>query len=142
MPRTKGQPYRFRLTYSHIGIYIRVVPRAATTSDIFNAVAEPRRRQILRYLAQRERSVGTIAQALRLPQPSVSKHLRVLRNVGLVRTRREGKTRLYQTDATSIRPLHDWAATFERYWQHQLARIKEIAEANERREPSSPSRSS
>jgi DNA-binding transcriptional ArsR family regulator len=118
------------------------MPRAATTSDIFNAVAEPRRRQILSYLAQRERSVGDIAVALGLPQPSVSKHLRVLRDVELVRTRRAGKTRLYQTNAANIRPLRDWAATFERYWQHQLVRIKEIAEANERHEPSSPPRSS
>ena len=108
------------------------MPRAATTSDIFNAVAEPRRRQILGYLAQREQSVGAIASALKLPQPSVSKHLRVLRDVDLVRTRRAGRTRLYQTNAANIRPLHEWAATFERYWQHQLARIKEIAEDRER----------
>ncbi|MGA2765509.1 MAG: metalloregulator ArsR/SmtB family transcription factor [Spirochaetia bacterium] len=118
------------------------MPRAATTSDIFNAVAEPRRRQILSYLAQREQSVSAIAQALRLPQPSVSKHLRVLRDVDLVRARRAGRTRLYQTNANNIKPLRDWAATFERYWQHQLVRIKEIAEANERHEPPSPPRSS
>ena len=118
------------------------MPRAATTSDIFNAVAEPRRRQILSYLAQREQSVGAIAQALRLTQPSVSKHLRVLRDVDLVRIRRVGKTRLYQTNANNIKPLRDWAATFERYWQHQLARIKEIAEEKERPEPPSPGRSS
>ena len=125
-----------------MGIYIGVVPRAATTSDIFNAVAEPRRRQILSYLAQQERSVSAIAQALRLTQPSVSKHLRVLRDVDLVRTRSVGKTRLYQTNANKIKPLRDWAATFERYWQHQLVRIKEVAEANERQKPSSPPRSS
>ena len=118
------------------------MPRAATTSDIFNAVAEPRRREILSYLALREQSVGSIAEALGLPQPSVSKHLRVLRDVDLVRTRREGRVRLYQTNASSIRPLHDWAATFERFWQHQLHRIKEIAEQKDRREPSSPRRSS
>ncbi len=116
------------MTYSHIGIYIWVVPRAAVTSDIFNAVAEPRRREILSYLAHQEQSVLAIAAALKLSQPSVSKHLRVLRNVELVRTRRVGRARLYQTNASSIRPLHDWAATFERYWQHQLARIKEMAE--------------
>ncbi len=130
------------MTYSHIGIYINVVSRAATTSDIFNAVAEPRRRQILSYLAQRERSVSAIAQALQLSQPSVSKHLRVLRDVDLVRTRRAGRTRLYQTNANNIKPLRDWAATFERYWQHQLVSIKEVAEASERHEPSSPPRSS
>jgi DNA-binding transcriptional ArsR family regulator len=118
------------------------MPRAATTSDIFNAVAEPRRREILGYLAQREQSVGAIAQALRMAQPSVSKHLRVLRGVDLVRTHRVGRTRLYRTNAESIRPLHEWAATFERYWRHQLARIKEIAEERERHEPPSPGRSS
>jgi DNA-binding transcriptional ArsR family regulator len=118
------------------------MPRAATTSDIFNAVAEPRRREILGYLAQREQSVGAIAHALGMAQPSVSKHLRVLRGVDLVRTRSVGRTRLYRTNAESIRPLHEWAATFERYWRHQLARIKEIAEEKERHEPTSPGRSS
>jgi DNA-binding transcriptional ArsR family regulator len=114
------------------------MPRAATTSDIFNAVAEPRRRAILTYLAMGEQSVGAIVDALGLAQPSVSKHLRVLRDVDLVTLRRVGKTRLYQINASSIRPLHDWAATFERHWQHQLHRIKEIAEEKDRREPSSP----
>jgi DNA-binding transcriptional ArsR family regulator len=118
------------------------VPRAATTSDIFNAVAEPRRRQILSYLAHEERSVGAIVTALRLPQPSVSKHLRILRDVGLVHTRRDGRTRLYQTNADSIRPLRDWAASFERTWKHQLARIKEAAEETEMRAAQSPPRSS
>ena len=114
------------------------MPRAATTSDIFNAVAEPRRREILTFLAVHEQSVGAISDALGLEQPSVSKHLRVLRDVDLVSSRRSGRTRLYQTNASSIRPLHDWAATFERYWKHQLHRIKEIAEEKDRHEPSSP----
>jgi DNA-binding transcriptional ArsR family regulator len=130
------------LTYSHIGMYLLGVPRAATTSDIFNAVAEPRRREILTYLVPREQSVGAIASALGLAQPSVSKHLRVLRNVDLVRSRRAGRTHLYQTNADSIRPLHEWAATFERHWQHQLHRIKEIAEGKDGHVPSSPRRSS
>jgi DNA-binding transcriptional ArsR family regulator len=103
--------------------------RAATTSDAFNAVAEPRRREILSYLALRERPVGDIVATLALGQPSVSKHLRVLRNVGLVHVRREGRRRLYRTNAAAIRPLHEWAGTFERYWRHQLSRIKERAEA-------------
>ena len=107
--------------------------RAATTSDAFNAVAEPRRREILVYLALRERAVGEIVAALRLGQPSVSKHLRVLRDVNLVRVRREGRRMLYQTNAEAIRPLHEWTKAFERYWQHQLIRIKERAE--EKREP-------
>jgi len=102
--------------------------RAATTSDIFNAVAETRRREILRYLAIRERSVGDIVATLRLRQPSVSKHLRVLRDVGLVRVRRQGRQKLYRTNADAIRPMHEWTGTFERYWRHQLARVKERAE--------------
>src|SRR5712692_5952434 len=103
--------------------------RAATTSDAFNAVAEPRRREILNFLALRERPVGDIVATLALGQPSVSKHLRVLRNVSLVHVRREGRQRLYRTNAAAIRPLHEWAGTFERYWRHQLSRIKERAEA-------------
>ena len=107
------------------------MPRAATTSDAFNAVAEPRRRAILSYLVVQERSVGDIVVTLRLAQPSVSKHLRVLRDVGLVRARRQGRQMLYRTNAEAIRPLHDWAKTFERFWQHQLLRIKQRAEAQE-----------
>jgi DNA-binding transcriptional ArsR family regulator len=105
------------------------VARAATTSDAFNAVAEPWRREILNYLAREERSVSAIVAGLRLEQPSVSKHLRVLREVGLVRVRRNGKQMLYRTNAEAIRPLYEWARTFERYWAHQLGRIKERAEA-------------
>ena len=105
------------------------MPRAAATSDSFNAVAEPRRRAILNYLALQERSVGDIVVSLRLEQPSVSKHLRVLRDVGLVRARRRGRHMLYRTNAEAIRPLHEWTKTFERLWQHQLIRIKERAEA-------------
>jgi DNA-binding transcriptional ArsR family regulator len=104
------------------------MPRAATTSDAFNAVAEPRRRQILSYLALRERPVGEIAEDLSLDQPSASKHLRVLRRVGLVRVRCEGRHKFYRTNAEAIRPLHEWAGTFERYWQHQLLSVKKRAE--------------
>jgi DNA-binding transcriptional ArsR family regulator len=103
--------------------------RASTNSDAFNAVAEPRRREILSYLADAERPVGEIVAALGLEQPSVSKHLRVLREVGLVRMRCQGRQKLYRTNADAIRPLHEWAGTFERYWQHQLHRIKQRAEA-------------
>jgi DNA-binding transcriptional ArsR family regulator len=106
--------------------------RAATTSDAFNAVAEPRRREILTYLAGAERPVQEIVAALGLEQPSVSKHLRVLRDVGLVRMRCQGRQKLYRTHAEAIRPLHEWAGTFERYWQHQLNRVKELAEATVR----------
>ena len=102
--------------------------RAATTSDPFNAVAEPRRRQILTFLAGDERQVGEIVVAIGLDQPSVSKHLGVLHRVGLVRVRRNGRHRLYRTNAADIQPLHQWTETFERYWQHQLNRVKERAE--------------
>ena len=102
--------------------------RAATTSDAFNAVAEPRRRAILNYLALQERPVGEIVDLLGLEQPSVSKHLRVLLEVGLVNKRRDGRRMLYRTNAEAIRPLHEWTETFERYWRHQLSRVKERAE--------------
>jgi DNA-binding transcriptional ArsR family regulator len=104
------------------------VPRDLTTSDAFNAVAEPRRRDILSYLASRERAVGEIVTALEMAQPSVSKHLRVLRHVGLVDVRRDGKQMLYRTNAEGIRPLHEWTGQFERYWRNQLNRIKQRAE--------------
>lgn len=106
------------------------MPRAATTSDAFNAVAEPRRRQILNYLALQERPVGEIVASLGLPQPSVSKHLRVLRDVGLVNLRRDGRQKLYRTNPEAIRPVHKWTSTFERYWRHQLRQIKERVEGN------------
>lgn len=118
----------WRLTYSDMGMYCLYMARAATTSDAFNAVAEPRRRQILHYLAHDERQVGEIVSALGLDQPSVSKHLGVLREVGLVRVRRNGRHRLYRTNAEAIRPLHEWTKTFERYWSHQLNRVKDRAE--------------
>jgi DNA-binding transcriptional ArsR family regulator len=102
--------------------------RAATTSDAFNAVAEPRRRQILLLLAAREYSVNEIVDNLHVDQPSVSKHLRVLRDTGLVRMRCNGRQKLYRTNAEGIRPLHEWASEFERYWTHQLNRVKERAE--------------
>lgn len=108
------------------------MPRAATTSDAFNAVAEPRRREILTYLVMKERSVGDIVQALRMEQPSVSKHLRVLKEVGLVHVRRNGRQIFYRTNAEAIRPLHEWTSTFERYWSRQLNRIKDRAERMEK----------
>ena len=115
------------------------MPRASTTSDAFNAVAEPRRRDILNYLILQERSVNEIVDGLRIEQPSVSKHLRVLKDVGLVNVRRDGRNMFYRTNADAIRPLHEWTSTFERYWRHQLDRIKELAErkTNEQK-PDSP----
>ena len=102
--------------------------RASTTSDVFNAIAEPRRRAILTYVADGERSVGDIARYLRLGQPSASKHLAVLKEVNLVTARQAGRRVLYRTEAPSIQPIHEWAASFERYWIDQLNGIKEKAE--------------
>ena len=126
-----ADPHGFEplLTYSDMGMYYRGVARAATTSDAFNAVADATRRDILAFLADRERSVGDIVAALEMEQPSVSKHLRVLREVGLVRMRPDGRQKLYQTNAAAIRPLHEWAGEFERFWRHTLTRVKAGAEA-------------
>lgn len=103
--------------------------RASTTSDAFNAIAESRRRDILAFLAPDERVVGDIVTALDLPQPSVSKHLKVLRDVGLVQVRRDGRHIYYRTNVQAIRPLYEWTRTFERFWRHQLAGVKARAEA-------------
>lgn len=102
--------------------------RAATTSDPFNAIAEPRRRHILEFIAGEERSVSEIADALELNQPSVSKHLLVLSEVGLVSSRRDGRRTMYRTNANAVRAIHEWSALFEKYWRNQLRRIKEHAE--------------
>jgi DNA-binding transcriptional ArsR family regulator len=104
------------------------MPRAATTTDAFNAIAEPRRRDILVLLADDERTVSDLVQRLRLPQPSVSKHLGVLRQVGLVRGRRRGREILYRTNPAKLQAIHEWTRFFERYWKDQLGRIKERAE--------------
>jgi DNA-binding transcriptional ArsR family regulator len=109
------------------------MPRAATTSDSFNAVAEPRRRDILNFLAPAERPVGDIVVGLGLPQPSVSKHLRVLLDVGLVEVRRDGRQAFYRTNAEAIKPVYDWTSQFERYWRRQLTRVKERAEQESKR---------
>ena len=101
-----------------------------TSSDAFNAVAERRRRDILEYLAADERPVSDIVLALGIEQPSVSKHLRVLRDVGLVDSRRDGRRILYRANLDAIRPIHDWASQFERYWQRQLRQIRNRAESN------------
>lgn len=105
------------------------MPRAATTSDVFNAIADSHRRDILVFLAPHERPVSDLVAALRLRQPSVSKHLGVLRSVGLVHVRREGRQMLYRTNVGAIRPVHDWTRTFEGFWRNQLMRVKGRAEA-------------
>ncbi len=117
------------------------MPRASTTADPFNAIAESRRRDILIFLAGSERPVGEIVDALDMAQPSVSKHLKVLREVGLVRVRRDGRQMLYQTNAEAIRPLHEWTQTFAQYWRHQLTQVKARAERKADPGPESSHRS-
>lgn len=105
------------------------MPRAATTSDVFNAIAEPRRREIINVLVGgRAHAVGELVRRLRIPQPAMSKHLGVLRKVGIVSVSRHGRRRMYRLQAEELKPVHDWAKTFERFWTHQLDRIKERAE--------------
>src|SRR5688500_6141860 len=103
--------------------------RAATTSDVFNAIAEPRRREIVDLLAVgAERDVTELVLKLGLPQPAVSKHLGVLRKVGLVDVHKAGQRRLYRLNPQKLKPVHDWIQTFERFWTDHLAGIKEAAE--------------
>ena len=102
--------------------------RAATTTDAFNAVAEPRRRQILDALAGGERSVTELVDAVGLEQPQVSKHLRVLREVGLVRVRDEGRRRIYRLDGNPLKPIHDWVQRYERSWTERFDRLETVLE--------------
>jgi len=97
--------------------------RAATTTDAFNAVAEPRRRQILDVLAGGERPVNDLVALLGLAQPLVSKHLRVLRQVGLVEVRDEGRQRMYRLNAHPLKPIHDWVKDYERSWSQRFDRL-------------------
>jgi DNA-binding transcriptional ArsR family regulator len=97
--------------------------RAATTSDVFNAIAEPQRREILVLLRGGERPVSELAEKLGMTQPGASKHLRVLREVGLVRDRKAGKQRLYGLDARELRPIHEWTGGFERFWDDSFDRL-------------------
>lgn len=111
--------------------------RAPTTSDVFNAIAEPRRRQIVELLARRGAlAVGTLVVALGLPQPAVSKHLSVLRSVGVVAVIKQGKQRVYNLEAEKLKVVHDWVKAFEGLWGHQLNRIKERAERRAREQTS------
>jgi DNA-binding transcriptional ArsR family regulator len=110
------------------------MPRAPTTTDVFNAIAEPRRRQIVELLAKRGAlAVGTLVLALGLPQPAVSKHLGVLRKVGVVVAIKQGKQRVYNLEAEKLKTVHDWVKAFEDLWGHQLDRIKERAERRQKR---------
>jgi DNA-binding transcriptional ArsR family regulator len=102
------------------------VARAATTADAFNAVAEPRRRQILDALAGGERPVNDLVRALGLNQPQVSKHLRVLREVGAVDVRDEGRQRLYRLNGHALKPIHDWVKTYEALWTERFDELDAV----------------
>ena len=113
------------------------MPRAATTADVFNAIAEPRRREIIDTLVDgRQRAVGEMVETLRISQPAVSKHLAVLRKVGIVSVTKHGQLRLYRLNPEKLKPVHDWVKTYERFWTHQLDRIKERAEQKMKKQSS------
>jgi DNA-binding transcriptional ArsR family regulator len=123
--RQRGKPWLDAFPY---GYMIAGMARAATTTDAFNAVAEPRRRQILDLLAQGERPVNDLVALLGLAQPQVSKHLRVLREVDLVRVRDEGRQRMYRLNAEPLKPLHDWLSRYEASWNKRFDLMDEVLE--------------
>ena len=108
--------------------------RAATTTDVFNAVAEPRRRQILDVLAGGERPVNDLVHALGMAQPQVSKHLRVLRKVGAVEVREDGRQRLYRLNGHALKPIHDWVKSYERSWSERFDRFDAVLEELKQKE--------
>jgi len=110
--------------------------RAATTTDAFNAVAEPRRREILDLLAKGERPVNDLVRQLRLGQPQVSKHLRVLREVGLVHVREDGRRRLYRLNGRPLKSIHEWVKNYEQAWNERLDRLDEVLDKLKREEDS------
>ena len=119
-----------------ISEYIRAVARSATTSDVFNAVAEAHRREILDTLIAGEKAVGAIVNDVSMSQPQVSKHLRVLNTVGLVRCRAEGRRRLYSLEPARLQPFHDWLANYEQAWNERLDRMDDyLKELQQQGEP-------
>ncbi|KXK56738.1 MAG: winged helix-turn-helix transcriptional regulator [Chlorobi bacterium] len=110
------------------------MPRAPTTSDAFNAVAEPQRRAIIALLAQGEKSVNQIAEMLGMNQPQASKHLKVLKEVGLVTVRGAGQQRLYSLNGKELKPIYDWITTYERFWSESFDRLEEYLHQLQREE--------
>ena len=108
--------------------------RAATTTDAFNAMAEPRRRQIVDALAGEERSVNELVSELGLAQPQVSKHLRVLREVGVVAVHRDGRRRLYRLNGHALKPIHDWVKSYEQSWTERFEQLDDVLEELKRKE--------
>src|SRR5215472_12045744 len=120
-----------------ISEYVRAVARSSTTSDVFNALAEAQRREILDALMTGEKAVGAIVDDLSMSQPQVSKHLRVLSDVGLVRCRAEGRRRLYRLEPARLRPMHDWLAKYEQAWNDRLDRVDDYLKELQQKESSS-----
>jgi DNA-binding transcriptional ArsR family regulator len=114
--------------------YYLLMVRAATTTDAFNAVAEPRRRQILDVLADGERPVNDLVRLLGLTQPQVSKHLRVLRAVGAVEVREQGRQRMYRLNGHALKPIHEWVSSYERFWSQRFDRLDDVLEDLKREE--------
>jgi len=114
--------------------YVGTVARSPTTSDVFNAVAEARRREILDALITGEKAVGAIVDDLSMSQPQVSKHLRVLSEVGLVRCRAEGRRRLYSLEPARLRPLNEWLAKYEQAWNDRLDRVEDYLQELQNKE--------
>ena len=117
--------------------YVGAVARSSTTSDVFNAIAEAHRREILDALMAGEKAVGAIVNDLSMSQPQVSKHLRVLSEVGLVKCRAEGRRRLYRLEPAPLRPLHEWLAKYERAWNDRLDRVEDYLKELQHKESSS-----
>ena len=117
-----------------IWAYIRTMARASTTTDVFNAIGEPRRRQILDALTDGEHPVTDLVALLRLPQPQVSKHLRVLREVGLVDVRDEGRQRMYRLNGRSLKPIYDWVKSYERMWEERYEALDDVLEELKKKE--------
>jgi DNA-binding transcriptional ArsR family regulator len=117
------------------------VARAATTTDAFNAIAEPRRRQLLDVLVGGERSVGELVSELGLAQPQVSKHLRVLREVGAVDVREDGRQRLYRLNGSALKPIHDWVSEYEHTWDDRFAAVDVVLEELQQQEEQDGGRS-
>ena len=136
VPGDRGSARLIRLDTFPYGYTIAVVARAATTADVFNAVAEPRRREILDVLAGGERPVNDLVGLLDLGQPQVSKHLRVLREVGAVDVRDEGRQRLYRLNGPALKPIHDWVSQYERAWSERFAELDAVLEELKQKEES------
>ena len=117
-----------------MGMYGATVARAATTTDVFNAVAEPRRREIVDLLARGEQPVNDLVGALGLAQPQVSKHLKVLREVGVVHVREAGRQRLYRLNGHALKPIHDWVKDYERLWEERFEALDGVLEDLKREE--------